>query len=109
MFETIFEGYTILIGENKKENDILVKTSDPDDYWIHISGYSSPHGIIKNPNKERIDIKPIKRTCLLIKSRSTKCKSMKNVIFDVARIKNVIPTDIEGQVTITEFCKKITI
>ncbi len=109
MFETIYEGYTILIGENQKENDTLVKTSDPDDYWVHISGYSSAHGIIKNPNKDRIDIKPIKRVCLLIKSRSSKCKSMRNVMFDIAKIKNVIPTHIEGQVTITELCKQITL
>ena len=109
MLEIQFEGYTILIGENQKENDILVKTSDPDDYWVHISGYSSAHGIIKNPNKERMNIKPIKRACLLIKSKSTKCKSIKNLHFDVAKIKNVIPTDIAGQVNIIELCKKITI
>ena len=109
MLEVEFEGYMIIIGENQKENDTLVKTSDPDDYWVHISGYSSAHGIIKNPNKERMDIKPIKRACLLIKSKSAKCKSIKNLQFDVAKIKNVIPTDIAGQVTITELCKKITI
>jgi len=109
MIEIEYEGYTIIIGENQKENDTLVKTSEPDDYWVHISGYSSAHGIIKNPNKERLDIKPIKRACLLIKSKSTKCKSIKNLQFDVAKIKNVIPTDIEGQVIIKEFCKKITI
>jgi hypothetical protein len=34
---------------------------------------------------------------------------MKNVIFDIAKIKNVIPTHIEGQVTITELCKQITL
>ncbi len=109
MLEIEYEGYKIIIGENQKENDILVKTSDPDDYWVHISGYSSAHGIIKNPNKERMNIKPIKRACLLIKSKSSKCKSIKNLEFDVAKIKNVIPTDIEGQVTITEMCKKITL
>lgn len=109
MIEIKYEGYKIIIGENQKENDTLVKTSDPDDYWVHISGYSSAHGIIKNPNKERMDIKPIKRACLLIKSKSTKCKSMKNLQFDVAKIKNVMPTDIEGQVIISELSKKITI
>ena len=109
MIEIEYEGYKIIIGENQKENDTLVKTSDPDDYWVHISGYSSAHGIIKNPNKERMDIKPIKRACLLIKSKSTKCKSIKNLQFDVAKIKNVMPTDIEGQVIISELSKKITI
>ena len=54
MLEVEFEGYMIIIGENQKENDTLVKTSDPDDYWVHISGYSSAHGIIKNPNNIEI-------------------------------------------------------
>jgi predicted ribosome quality control (RQC) complex YloA/Tae2 family protein len=109
MLEIQFEGYTILIGENQKENDQLVKTSDPDDYWVHISGYSSAHGIIKNPNKERIGIKPIKRACCIVKSKSSKCKSMKNVAFDYTKIKNVIPSDIAGQVSLLEKCSQIHI
>ena len=109
MLEIEFEGYTILIGENESENDNLVRTSEPDDYWVHISGYSRAHGIIKNPNKERIGIKPIKRACYLVKSKNSKCKSMKNIAFDYTKIKNVIPTDIVGQVNLLEKCKQISI
>ena len=109
MLEIEFEGYMIYIGENQIENDNLVRTSEPDDYWVHISGYSSAHGIIKNPNKERIGIKPIKRACYIVKSKNAKCKSMKNIAFDYTKIKNVIPTDIVGQVNLLEKCKQICI
>lgn len=109
MIETEMDGYKFFIGENKKENDFLVKNSEPDDFWVHISDYSSAHGVIKNPNKDRINTKVIKKICLLIKMKSMKCKSIKNLEFDVTRIKNLIQTDIEGQVIIKEPCKKIKI
>ena len=38
MIEVKFKEYDILIGQNEKENDQLVKTSDPNDYWLHLSG-----------------------------------------------------------------------
>lgn len=109
MIELFYEGYTILIGENQAENDNLVRTSNPDDYWVHISGYPSAHGVIKNPQKERIGIKPIKRVCSIIKSKNTKCKSIKNLVFDYTKIKNVVPTDTLGRVILSEKCKQITI
>lgn len=109
MIENVFEGYNIIIGENQKENDLLVRTSDPEDYWVHISDYSSAHGIIKNPNKERINIKIIKKACMIIKMKSTKCKSINNLYFTVTKIKNLIQTDKEGEVIVKGEFKKISI
>ena len=37
MLEQIFNGCTILVGQNAEENDTLVKNSNLDDYWLHLS------------------------------------------------------------------------
>ena len=54
--ETIeIDGYTILIGKNDKQNDyILSKLSQPNDFWFHIKDVPSAHIIVKNINKLEI-------------------------------------------------------
>lgn len=44
----IQKEYTILIGENAKDNTELVKMSDPNDIWFHLEKESSPHVILKS-------------------------------------------------------------
>ena len=109
MIETIIDEYIVKIGENQKENDLLVKKSAPNDYWLHISDYSSAHGVIQNPNNERINNKIIKKVCMLIKMKSNKCKSIHNLKFSVTKIKNLTTTKVEGQVIINDDYKTISI
>ena len=109
MKEVSYEGYTILIGENADENQQLVLNSDANDYWAHISGYSSAHAVIRNPTGTKVHNKVIKRACCIIKSASNKCKSISKLQFDVCRISNLITTDTPGLVELIESPKKITI
>ena len=60
MIEEVFKNYTIKLGRNQDENDELVKNAEPDDYWLHVSNYPSPHCIIVNPSKKRIHQQIIK-------------------------------------------------
>ena len=100
MIEQEYEGYNIKIGTNANENDQLVKQSNPEDTWVHISEYPSAHGVIRNEKKGKMPKKVIKRACCLIKSKSRRCKSMKDLMFDVCLVKNVEMTDTPGLVSV---------
>ncbi|SHH39412.1 Rqc2 family fibronectin-binding protein [Thermosipho atlanticus] len=43
----IYNGYTILIGRNNKQNDELVKKSSDEDIWLHAHGMPGAHVVIK--------------------------------------------------------------
>lgn len=90
----IEKEYTILIGENAKENTLLVKESDPDDFWFHLSTESSPHIILKNDNNY-ITQELLKQTA----SKLYKYKNqhyLDNVIY--TQVKNVRVTKTPGLV-----------
>ena len=107
MITLTHQSYEILIGENKEENDCLVKTSAPDDYWIHVADYSSAHGVILNPSGKRIPLTVIKKVCLAIKQKSNKCKSIQKLKFDVTKIKHLTPTTNTGEVIVETLLKEV--
>lgn len=102
MIEVEYQGYLIKVGSNQDENDMLVKTSNANDYWAHVDGYSSAHAVIFNPSEKRISSKVVKRACCIIKANCNKLKKINKLAFVYARIKNVTPTDEPGKVTIGE-------
>ena len=102
MKEVDFQGYMILIGKNKFENALLLKTSGPKDYWIHVKDYPSGHVIIKNPNEKRIPTKVIKRACCILKSSNNKHKYIPDLQFDIAKRENISLTNNIGEVIITK-------
>lgn len=47
------DGFTILVGRNKQENDLLVsKLAHPHDIWMHAQGLEGAHVLVKLPNKK---------------------------------------------------------
>lgn len=40
--------YSLLIGQNQRENDIIIKTSNQNDTWFHLENISGPHFILQN-------------------------------------------------------------
>lgn len=99
MIEHLLQGYTIRVGENQLENDTLLRSSEADDVWAHVSGKPSAHAVISNPTGKKVPRQVIKRACCIIKSRSSS-RSDKNVVFDVTRVKNVALSDVPGLVSI---------
>lgn len=90
----IEKEYTILIGENAKDNTELVKESDPDDIWFHLEKESSPHIILKTDNNY-ISQELLKQTA----SKLYKYKNqhyLDNVIY--TQVKNVRITKTPGLV-----------
>jgi predicted ribosome quality control (RQC) complex YloA/Tae2 family protein len=47
MYEyTSYDSISIKVGQNAKENDELTMTSDPKEWWMHVSGYPGSHVVI---------------------------------------------------------------
>ena len=45
------DGFEILAGRNNLQNDRLVRTSAPDDIWLHAQKYHSSHVVIKTQGR----------------------------------------------------------
>jgi predicted ribosome quality control (RQC) complex YloA/Tae2 family protein len=44
------QGFTILVGKGAEDNDILTfQVADPDDLWLHVSGWSGSHVVVRVP------------------------------------------------------------
>jgi predicted ribosome quality control (RQC) complex YloA/Tae2 family protein len=47
------DGFTIIVGRNKQENDFLIsRLTHPLDIWLHAQGLEGAHVLIKLPNKK---------------------------------------------------------
>lgn len=90
----IEKEYIILIGENAKENTELVKESDPDDLWFHLSTVSSPHIILKS-NGDYLTQDDIKQVASKLYKYKKK-HDFDNVIYTL--VKNVRVLSIPGLV-----------
>ena len=45
------QGWTILVGKAATDNDRLtLDIADPRDFWLHVSGYSGSHVVVRNPD-----------------------------------------------------------
>jgi predicted ribosome quality control (RQC) complex YloA/Tae2 family protein len=46
------EGFTVLVGKSDADNDVLTfEHAEPDDVWLHVSGYSGSHVVVRNPDR----------------------------------------------------------
>jgi predicted ribosome quality control (RQC) complex YloA/Tae2 family protein len=44
------DGFTVLVGKSDADNDRLTfDVAEPDDLWMHVSGYSGSHVVVRNP------------------------------------------------------------
>jgi predicted ribosome quality control (RQC) complex YloA/Tae2 family protein len=45
-------GFIVLVGKNNRQNDTLVRTSSPNDVWLHARGIPGAHVVIRTGGKE---------------------------------------------------------
>ena len=46
------DGFEILVGKGARQNDVLTfEVAQPDDFWMHASGYAGSHVVVKNPDR----------------------------------------------------------
>lgn len=95
---TIPKGVLVILGENRNENDALVKEADGDDMWFHVANHPSGHAIYTGDN---ISNDAIARVALLVKEQS-KLKNMKSVSINYIQRKYIKPTKNPGQVTLSK-------
>jgi len=67
----MFDDYVILVGKNEKGNIKLLKTSNANDFWLHIKNYPGSHVIIKS-NKLQIPDKVLRKGAELAVAFSNK-------------------------------------
>jgi len=45
------DGFIVLVGRTAADNDILsLKLGAPNDFWLHVSGESGSHVVVRNPD-----------------------------------------------------------
>jgi len=103
LFNHRSEKYTIVIGKNKSENFKIIDDAMDTDIWFHVNNEPSCHVILKNTKKIKdIPLQVIKRCAYLCKNNS-KAKTYKKCDVIYTQIKNVMKTEIIGQVAVSSY------
>jgi len=84
------DGYEILIGKNNKQNDELtLKTSNPNDLWFHVKDAPGSHVILRITEKGGIITNNAVTEAALAAARHSSLKSSSKVEVDYTRVKYV--------------------
>lgn len=87
--EKEYQGYTILIGRNNKQNDRLtLKTAQKDDLWFHTKDIPGSHVILRRKNNEDFPEEVILRAAQYAAYHS-KAQSSPKVPVDYTEVKQV--------------------
>lgn len=100
------DGFVVLVGRTAADNDILTfKLGGPLDFWLHVSGQSGSHVIVRNP--EGIDRLPREtlRFAAALAAGYSKARNAGRVAVHVAQCRDVrkprgVPP---GTVTLQQF------
>lgn len=96
------ELYNIIIGENKYENNKIVKDANEKDIWFHVENMPSCHVVLKTTGIKRVPRQVIKRCAYLCKIHSNaKTLPKCNILYTF--ISNVKQTEIIGEVIVNDF------
>ncbi|AYV82331.1 MAG: protein of unknown function DUF814 [Homavirus sp.] len=87
----------IKIGENKEENDTLVKSAKDTDIWFHLSNLPSCHVILECDKKNEAT-KDMIRYCAQLVKQNTKYKNFSKLKVTYTEIRNVRRTSTVGMV-----------
>ena len=82
------DGFTILVGKNNKQNDMLtLRIASRNDLWFHTQNIQGCHVILKIENKSIPD--NIILECAKLAKQYSKAKDSKNVAVDYCLVKNI--------------------
>lgn len=98
----------IKIGENKDDNDLIIKEAMQTDIWFHLAKYPSCHVIISCSKKNPVS-KGMIRYCAQLVKDNTKYKNINNLKINYTEIKNIRRTDEPGKVIISSKPSSIVI
>lgn len=100
------DGFVVLVGRTASDNDIVTfKLGAPQDFWMHVSGASGSHVIVRNP--EGVDRLPREtlRFAAALAAGYSKARHAGRVAVHVAQCRDVRkPRSVPpGTVTLTQF------
>jgi len=103
--------YKLFIGQNKRENDSLLRSSAQNDVWFHLENVSGPHMILQMNSEMRMESVPkryIYHICSLFSQYKNGLGSRYNVMY--TELKNVKLTSEKGVVIpVSSKTKKIRV
>ena len=84
------DGFIVLVGRTASDNDILtVKLGAPQDFWMHVSGESGSHVVVRNPDGlDRLPRETLRFAAALAAGYS-KARNAKRATVHVARCEDV--------------------
>lgn len=102
-FKTRCDEYTIYMGKDKSENEVLIKYGQPEDVWFHVDDLSSAHVYLRLKPGMTLDDIPqdcIEECCALVKANSIAGCKKSSVYIVYTRWKNLKKTAdmVDGQV-----------
>ncbi|MGB4263554.1 MAG: NFACT family protein, partial [Fervidobacterium sp.] len=83
----VYNGFTIYVGKNNRQNDELVRKASDNDLWFHVQGMPGAHVLIKTGGKH-VDEDTLRYAATLAATYS-KGKYSSNVPVDYTQIKYV--------------------
>jgi predicted ribosome quality control (RQC) complex YloA/Tae2 family protein len=104
---TSFDGITIKVGENAKDNDILTETSYPKEWWLHVIDAPGSHVVICHEGE--IIPRETKRDAAILAVRHSKASGMSMVPVDLVRVEDVVSTKNHGQVHLAKSAMILTV
>ncbi|AEH51863.1 Rqc2 family fibronectin-binding protein [Pseudothermotoga thermarum] len=82
-----YEGFTIVVGRNNKQNDELVRKSSSKDIWLHAQGIPGAHVVIKVQDK--VPPESVIRFAAGLAAYYSNARYSSNVPVDYTEVKNV--------------------
>lgn len=96
------KNFTVLIGQNDKENWKIIDDSSQKDLWFHVSSLPSSHVILKTNNIDEKDIgKQTLIHCAFLCKSNSKYSNHKKISIIYTSVKNLKKGDKPGSVTAT--------
>ena len=83
----IINGFTVYVGKNNKQNDLLTKSANKEDMWFHTQKIHGSHVILKTEGK-KVDFDMILK-CAKLAAQNSKAKNSSNVPVDYTFVKYV--------------------
>lgn len=80
-------GFTVYVGKNNKQNDLLTKSANKEDMWFHTQKIHGSHVILKTEGK-KVDYETILK-CASLAATNSKAKNSNNVPVDYTFVKYV--------------------
>jgi Predicted RNA-binding protein homologous to eukaryotic snRNP len=59
------DGFLIQYGKNARQNELLLKTSSPEDIWLHARGAKGAHIVIRREGKKEVPMRTIREAAQL--------------------------------------------